>query len=237
MQRREPLSKALGNMPGRDFERARNLAVATFYGGISRLMAIVLWTLGRWRVTGAGFMPRRGAVIVVANHLNLIDPPLLAASLPRRIRFMAKQELFDGRAGIYLRLYGAFPVQRFRADLAALRTARRLLERGEAVGMFPEGHRSGGAMIAAHPGTALLALQTGAPVLPVAITGSEQIRSPRALFSRPRITVTVGAPFVLSAEGRIDSARLEQASQRIMRSIAELLPASYRGVYTYDEVH
>ncbi|HTE84533.1 MAG TPA: lysophospholipid acyltransferase family protein [Dehalococcoidia bacterium] len=209
-----------------------------FYFCMSRLLALALWSLGHWRVTGANRMPHHGAVIVVANHLNLIDPPLLAASLPRRIRFMAKQELFDSRAGVFIRLYGSFPVRRFEADLQALRTARRLLDGGEVLGMFPEGHRSGGAgMIAAHPGTALIALQSGAPVLPVAITGSEQIRSPSVLVRRARITVTVGEPFVLPRSSRIDAAAVEQASQRIMRSIAELLPARYRGVYTYGEVN
>jgi 1-acyl-sn-glycerol-3-phosphate acyltransferase len=176
-------------------------------------------------------------LIVVANHLSLIDPPLLAASLPRRLRFMAKQELFESRGGVFVRLFGAFPVRRFQADRQALRQARSLLENGEAVAMFPEGHRSdGNGMIAAHPGTALIALQSGAPVLPVAITGSEQIRSLRFILQHPRITVTVGEPFVLPRTGRIDSGAVEEAGLLIMRSIAELLPPSYRGVYTYDEV-
>ncbi len=213
------------------------LAVAAFYFCISRMMALVLSTLCRWRVAGEQRVPRRGGLIVVANHLNLIDPPLLAASLPRRLRFMAKQDLFDSRGGAFVRLFGAFPVRRFQADLQALRQARRLLESGEAVAMFPEGHRSGGSgMIAAHPGTALIALQSGVPVLPVAIAGSEQIRSLRVILQRPRISLIVGEPFVLPRSGRIDSAAVEEASLRIMRSIAELLPPSYRGVYTYDEV-
>lgn len=203
---------------------------------MTRLLALALFILGRWRVLGAEKTPRSGGLIVVANHLNFIDPPLLAASLPRRIHFMAKQELFDARSGVFVRLYGAFPVRRFEADLQALRTARKLLQDGEVVGMFPEGHRSGGEMIAAHPGTALLALQSGSPVLPVAITGSEQIRIPGALFRRPRVTVRVGEPFVMAREHRIDSVAIEQASIRIMRHIAELLPPRYRGVYTYDEV-
>jgi 1-acyl-sn-glycerol-3-phosphate acyltransferase len=203
---------------------------------MTRSTALALFCFGRWRVRGAERTPSKGPLIVISNHLNSIDPPLLAASVPRRIRFMAKQELFDSRAGIFIRLYGAFPVRRFEADLRALRTALSILENGEAIGMFPEGHRSSGAgMIEAYPGAALLALQSGAPVLPVAIAGSERVRLPGALLSSPSINVTVGEPFVLPRDGRIDSTAVKQASIRMMRSIAELLPDRYRGVYTYGE--
>ena len=214
--------------------RPVNLLVMTaFYFFISRAMALVLSLFARWTVSGTSRVPRSGGVIVVANHLSLVDPPLLAASLPRRLRFMAKQELFDSRGGVFVRLFGAFPVRRFQADRQALRQARSMLESGEAVAMFPEGHRSdGGGMIAGHPGTALIALQSGASVLPIAITGSEQIRSLHVIHQRPRISITVGEPFNLSKSGRIDSAAVEEASLRIMRSIAELLPPSYQGVYT-----
>jgi 1-acyl-sn-glycerol-3-phosphate acyltransferase len=212
--------------------------IPRFYAATTRLMALALSIFGRWEVSGADQMPRFGPVIVVANHLNLADPPLLGASLPRRIRFMAKQELFEARvAGIFIRLFGAFPVRRFESDLRALRSARRLLDQGEVVGMFPEGHRSGGSgMIPAHPGTALLALQSGAPILPVGITGSQVINSLGVVFRRPRITVRVGETFTLPRPDRIDAASVRSNTEIIMRRIAQLLPASYRGAYTYEEV-
>lgn len=208
-----------------------------FYFLSTKLMAILLWSCARWEVRGAGQMPASGPVIVVANHLNLADPPLLGASLPRRIRFMAKDELFHSGLPAYLiRLFGAFPVRRSQADLHALRAARQLLDRGEVLGMFPEGHRSSGAgLLPAHPGTALLALQSGVPVLPVAITGSELIYTPAVLLRRPQITVTVGAPLLLPRPARIDTKAVQAATDEIMRRIAELLPASYRGAYTYQE--
>lgn len=214
----------------------RSPVEARFYRLVSRTMALVLWTFGRWHVCGARRMPASGPLIVVSNHLNLADPPLLAASLPRRIHFMAKQELFDVPVGgFFVGLFGAFPVRRFEADLKALRTAQRLLEAGEVVGMFPEGHRSEAAsMIRAHPGTALLALRSGAPVLPVAITGTEGVRSWRILLLRPRITVAVGEPFVLLREGRVTSERVAEATDEIMRRIASLLPISYQGVYSEE---
>jgi 1-acyl-sn-glycerol-3-phosphate acyltransferase len=198
------------------------------------LAALAFHCFGRWEITGVDKIPRDGPLILVSNHLSLLDPPLLGASLPRRIRFMAKAELFDSWAGIFISLYGAFPVHRFEADLQALRTARRILGNGEVLGMFPEGHRSAGAgLIQAHPGTALIALQSGAPLLPVAITGTEEIHSIHSALSRPRIRVTIGTPFLLPTGERVSTERVRAASDEIMARIAALLPASYRGAYTY----
>jgi len=209
------------------------LVLALFYRMMTRLMALLLWTCGRWEVEGAERMPASGPVILVSNHLHNADPPLLGASLPRRIHFMAKQELFDVPVGGFLVwTFGAFPVRRFEADVQAFRAARRLLQHGAVIGMFPEGHRSRQAsLIKAHPGTALLALRSGAPVLPVAITGTERIRGPRILLQRPRITVTVGEPFVLPAEGHVTAVEVAAATDEIMRRVAALLPESFRGVY------
>jgi 1-acyl-sn-glycerol-3-phosphate acyltransferase len=209
----------------------------SFYVLMTWLMATALRLFARWQVTGRANVPASGPLLVVSNHLNLADPPLLAASLPRRIRFMAKQELFDTRlAGFFIGLYGALPVRRDAGDLRALRTAGRLLDEGGVLGMFPEGHRSNGAgLLPAHPGTALLALRSGATILPVGITGSEQIRSARVLVQRPHISVTIGKPIKLDVPARISAAAVQTASDQIMRSIASLLPDTYRGAYTGRE--
>jgi len=207
--------------------------MAAFYGVTTRLMALVLSIFSDLRTHGLANVPRTGALIVAANHLNLADPPLLGAVLPRRLRFMAKRELFRrGFGGFCIRSFGAFPVSRFGADRRALRVARDLLAGGEAVGMFPEGHRSGNGLLQAHAGTAFLALVSGAPVLPVGITGSERIDSVAALLRRPPITVTVGRPFTLNRHGQIRAEEVESATTEIMAAIAALLPAAYRGVYT-----
>ncbi len=223
---------------GAAFEGYPTWAIAIFYRLTSGLMALVLRVFGRWRVRGRANMPRRGAVIVVANHLHNADPPLIAASLPRRVRFMAKVEFFRHRSTrLPIGLFGGFPVRRGEADLGALRRAQRLLDAGEAVGLLPEGTRnkSGIGMQAAHPGAALLALRSGAPVVPVGITGTEAIHGLGILLKHPSITVSIGPPLLLGRPKRIDRAAVETASAQIMRAIAAQLPHAYRGVWTESE--
>lgn len=203
-----------------------------FYRLMTGAMGAVVWTFGRYQVTGVEHVPEDGPLIVVANHLNNADPPLLGAAIPRRIRFMAKQELFETGAGVFYRWFGAFPVRRFEADLAALRQAQSILKEGGVIGMFPEGHRShGGGMGPPHLGTALIALRSGAPLLPVGITGTEAIRTPKVLLQNPRIRVVIGKPFGLPTPRRITAALVEDGTDQIMRRIAALLPPRYRGLY------
>jgi 1-acyl-sn-glycerol-3-phosphate acyltransferase len=207
--------------------------VPPFYWLMTRLLRLVVLIFGRYEVEGAERVPRQGGLIVVSNHLNLADPPLLGSAIPRRIRFMAKQELFDARpGGFFIRWFGAFPVRRFEGDLQALRTAQQMLRDGGVIGMFPEGHRSRGrGLQEPFPGTALIALRTGATVLPVAITGTEAITSPLVLLKNPRLRVVIGEPFTLPPLRRINSEAARAGTEEIMRRIAALLPPKYRGVY------
>lgn len=207
-----------------------------FYWLMTRLLKLVVLIVGRYEVIGRERVPATGPLLVVANHLNIADPPLLGGAVPRRIRFMAKQELFNARpGGIFIHWFGAFPVRRFEADMQALRTAQAILKDGGAIGMFPEGHRGrGNGMQQAYPGTALIALRSGATILPCGITGTEGIRSPRVLLRNPRLRVVIGEPFTLEKPKRVNGEAVHAASEEIMRRIAELVPARYRGIYGGD---
>lgn len=212
------------------------MGTRAFYWACTYLLRAVLWLLTRWEVTGRDRFPREGPVLLVANHLKAADPPLLGAASPRRVTFMAKQELFRAPViGVLARWYGAFPVRRFDADLRALRQAQETLKDGGVVGMFPEGTRSGGRGLGpGQPGSALIALRTGAAVVPAAITGTEVITLPGIfwrLLRRPRIRIVLGEPFHLESGGRLTAEQVQQATDEIMRRIAALLPEQYRGVY------
>jgi len=183
-------------------------------------------------VAGKENIPRKGALIFTCNHLSVGDPPLLIGIFPRRIVWMAKQELFD--APVFGKLYnmgGFIPVRRFEGDLRAIRRSQDVLRRGHVLGMFPEGTRSGGKLGPGEPGTALIALRSGAPVLPVAIWGTEHVKLPRDLFRRTKAHVRFGESYRLPNPGRITREAIAAGTDEIMHRIAELLPAEYRGEY------
>jgi 1-acyl-sn-glycerol-3-phosphate acyltransferase len=190
--------------------------------------------LTRWQVKGKENVPREGPVLVVANHLNLADPPLLGVSLDRTVIFMAKEELFRSRFTAYfLGGFGSFPVHRGKLDRQALRSSQQVLADGLALAMFPEASRSRSARLkAAMPGSALIACHSGVPILPVGIIGTEQLRGVGWLFRRPRVTINIGKPFSLPpVEGKLTREKLVEYTDLIMRRIAELLPPQYHGVY------
>jgi len=201
---------------------------------MGRVLAFIY--LKQYVVEGRENVPKEGGLIVASNHLNNADPPMLARALGRPPIFMAKKQMHDMPvAGLFFRAWGTFPVRRGEVDRAALRSAEELVHRGEMLLMFPEGTRSRTAKLArGKPGTAMIALRTGAPVLPVAITGTEAADWP-SFFLKPRsferVKVTIGEPFTLPRPEKIDATAAKEATDVIMRKIAALLPAEYRGAY------
>ena len=205
-----------------------------FYYLETMLVKLLLRILVRREVRGTENVPTEGPLIVIANHLNIADPPILSASLQRRIVYMAKEESFSHPIqGPLVRGFGAFPVRRGQLDRRALRWSQQTLKEGLALGMFPEGTRSKTATLQpARSGTALIALRSGAPILPVGITGTEKILGVSFIFGRVRITVNIGKPFTLPpVDGKLTKAQLASTTEVIMRRVAELLPESYKGVY------
>jgi len=196
--------------------------------------AALFW-LTRWEVTGQENVPRNGSLIVVANHLSLIDPPLLSASIPRRISFMAKEELFNAWSAPFIRWFGAFPVRRGVLDRKAIRQAMQVIEKGESLGIFPEGKRSPNQqMIEGELGVAMIAHHSGASILPIGISGSENIRWPDIIWKRPKVIVAIGRPFSLpKKEGKRTREHLIESKNQIMRHIAEILPPRYQGIWEY----
>ena len=197
---------------------------------------VAVWLIARRDFRGLENVPRKGPFILTSNHMNNADPPVLTAVMPRRIVWMAKRELFDSPVmGWLYRLFGLIPVRRFEADLSALRRSQQALKRGHALGMFPEGTRTAGrGLREGEPGTAVIALRAGAPVLPVAIWGTEHVKLPRDLFSRTRVSVRIGTPYRLAETKRVTKEQVAEATAEIMRRIAELLPPEHRGVYANE---
>jgi 1-acyl-sn-glycerol-3-phosphate acyltransferase len=141
------------------------------------------------------FVPAEGPVILASNHRSFLDPFLIACLVRRPVYFVAKRELF-GIAPVawILGALGAFPIDRGRSDEDAMATARAVLERGDCVVIFPEGTRvRPGPLGVPRRGVGRLALQSGAPVVPVAVIGTEDVR--RGIVFRPRrVTLSCGSP-------------------------------------------
>jgi cytidylate kinase len=212
----------------------RRRGLDLFYRFGVLLAHIFLPTFGSLTVEGREHVPPEGPLIVASNHLSNADPPLMVYAMPRPIWFMAKRGLFWGplitRA---LRAWHAHPVERDGRDVDAVRWALGTLAEGRALLVFPEGTRSRGALRKGNVGLAYLALRSGAPVLPVAITGSEGIGSIlRIPFHFKRLRVVIGEPLRLG--GPVERAHreaMEAGTEAVMRRIAALLPMGYRGVY------
>lgn len=145
--------------------------------------------------------PTTGPVVVAANHIGLIDGPLMAIFAPRPVHALTKQEMFAGPLGGFLRAAGQIRLDRDHADPGAIRTALRVLRDGRCVGVFPEGTRGPGDLEVFRSGAAYLAMVTGAPVVPLTILGS---RDPGgASGSLPskgaQIDIVVGEPMAVDA--------------------------------------
>jgi 1-acyl-sn-glycerol-3-phosphate acyltransferase len=188
------------------------------------------------RVTGLEHVPREGPLLVVANHLSYLEPPLIATTIPRRITFIAGYELWEiGWLSWMLRTMQALPVRRGgAADVEAIRTALKLLERGEAVAVFPEGRISeAGELLRGKPGVSLLAQRSGAPILPIGISGTERLVTPgpflTARWRKPRVRVSIGPVF--RPEYRPGRADHQAMADLVMQKLAAQLPERYRGEY------
>jgi 1-acyl-sn-glycerol-3-phosphate acyltransferase len=198
------------------------------------LIRLILLLFVRFQVNGQENIPPTGSLLVVANHLCVADPPIIGVSLRRRLKFMAKEELFrNWFFNFAVRQFGAFPVYRASSSRYALHQAGDILRSGGSLVMFPEGKRSrtGGLQIA-QPGAALIAYHNKCNVLPVGISGSENIRGLKWIFTRPSVTLNIGVPYRLPEAGHsLSRQQLSEYTDNKMQRIARLLPEGYRGQY------
>jgi 1-acyl-sn-glycerol-3-phosphate acyltransferase len=171
------------------------------------------------RVSGKENVPKSGAAIIAPNHKSFWDAFFIAAVLRRTIRFMGKAELFEGRRGRLFIALGAFPVRRGAADTEAIETARTVLEQGELLALFPEGTRVRDPDVLGTPkrGAVRLALETGAPLIPTAMTGTEPRR-----FHLPRaVQISFGAPIDVAGREATPDAAAELLDNTLWPTINE----------------
>jgi 1-acyl-sn-glycerol-3-phosphate acyltransferase len=210
------------------------------YAIVRGIIRLLLPTQMRLRTTGAERCPAQGPLILVANHLGPLDPIAVAALVRRRVHILAKAEVFAWPVlGGIARACGVVPVRRGASDREALRALLELLRVGECALVMPEGTYPKvplpAAMLRAMPGAAFLAAHTGAPVLPVAVTGTERVWSPRRGWrfgQRPRVTITYGEPYLPVTAGGGAKTAFQSVADEMGRRIAALLPEAYRGYYS-----
>jgi 1-acyl-sn-glycerol-3-phosphate acyltransferase len=166
-------------------------------------------------------VPKKGGAILCANHIGQMDMFFIGYKLKRLVHYMAKEELFKvPLLGAFIRYFGAFPVRRGTGDISAIKTALKLLEEGNIVGILPEGTRTKGKNmndIKPKPGIVMIAIKAGVPIIPVAIEGDYK------LFGK--VKVIYGKPFVLDVEKnkKYSSEELAQLSLNIMKRVYSLL--------------
>ena len=206
-----------------------------FYHFANWVLRNVLFTpLLRVEVHGREHVPSTGPMIVASNHISFLDPPLAGAYVPRELRFMAKQELFEPPVLRHVVSgYGAFPIRRGEADTQALKYSLRTLRAGGAIFLAPEGTRSPDRQLQkGKRGVAMLAARTGAPIVPVGISGQEHWLRLLRQFRRAQVQIRIGTPFTVALpDKRPDRATLTAMTDAIMQRVAAQLPAPYRGVY------
>ena len=197
------------------------------------LWLIALFAMKR-TVKGVENFPRKGPALVVINHLGDADAVLIGSCIPYPIDALAKIELRDHPVvGPIFRAYGVIWIHRGRPDRKALHAALEGLAQGRIIALAPEGRESlTGALEDGNEGAAFIALKSGAPIVPIAMTGTDNksIYDNLKNHKRTRVSLTVGKPFFLQ-ESANRRTRLQDGTRQIMETLADMLPEEYRGSY------
>jgi 1-acyl-sn-glycerol-3-phosphate acyltransferase len=214
------------------FHAAARKGVGWTYTFVRLLVSLPTWLLYRVRATGVENVPKTGPLVLAPNHFSQMDHFFVGLYLRRKIRFMAKSQMFGPRVLTYVYKHGGvFPVRRGHHDEEAFKTAFTILDQDGMLLVYAEGGRSrSGQLGQARPGIGRIALESGAPVVPVAIHGSAKVRRWKRLRF-PKVTVQYGAPLSFAVEEAPDRERqLEVAGQIFGR-----VRAMYEGLATRSE--
>lgn len=197
-------------------------------------IVVTIPTIILYRVTvrGRKHVPKRGAAVLAPNHFSQADHFFVGVYLWRKVRFMAKSQLFGPPVLTYiLKVGGVFPVRRGHRDEKAFETAYELIDQGELLLVYSEGGRSRSKKLgSAKPGIGRIALETGVPIIPTAIHGSAGVRGWKRLRF-PRVTVEYGEPLAFPVEADPSRERQQEVADQIFARVREL----YEGIATRSE--
>lgn len=195
------------------------------YKLLKLLFSFIFLFIVKIEVKNSDKIPTEGPLVVASNHLSLWDPILLGVSFPRKIHFMAKEELFKiFLLGSIIKQIGTFPVKRGTADRNAIREALKVLKNNKVLCIFPEGTRSRtGQLLDFHPGVTMIALKGCAPILPVGIKGTNNIL--KNGLRRVKIVVNIGEPLYIENmyKGKISSEHVDEFTKNKLHSTVEYL--------------
>jgi 1-acyl-sn-glycerol-3-phosphate acyltransferase len=211
-------------------ERARTREPDWAYELVRFLTSLYAYTFFRARPISTEKVPGSGAVILAPNHFSFMDHFLMGAYIRRKVRFMAKSQLFSGPMQFIYTHGGVFPVRRGTRDEEMFVTAKAILARGGAITMYCEGGRSRDGKLAEHAkaGIGRLALETGAPIVPIAIHGSSRIRNWKRL-QFPKVTIQYG--------DAIRFEPIENATRDQQHAVAEEVLTEIKALYNVLEEH
>ncbi|MFQ5341298.1 MAG: lysophospholipid acyltransferase family protein [Anaerolineae bacterium] len=204
---------------------------SAWYRSVRAVIRLLFFLLADYKVSGQEHIPDAGPMIIAINHMSAVDLPAVMLAIPHQATAFAASKYQGGLRGLILRSVHVIFVRRGIPDRKALRQALEVLQSGGVLGLAPEGTRSPTkTLLRAKPGTAFLAVRSGATVLPIGLTGTETVLRSWRHLHRPKIRVVIGEPYKLEASGngRHD---FQALSDQIMLSIAGLLPEEYRGEY------
>ena len=200
------------------------MMVYTIFKTIFFILFKIFWKI---EITGSDNIPKKGSLIVASNHVSYLDPVIVGISMKRKVHFIAKKEVFSTVLGnLFFRQLNAFPVDRDKIDMAALKNALNVLQQGEILGIFPEGTRSmNGELKEFKLGIIKIATKAGSPILPVGIIGVYKIYPRGKKFPtlfKHKIIVRFGSPICFSTQKTKDRIYQKEKLNLLSKKIKEL---------------